>query len=115
MRTNVVNAVRTCGISPKVIAGALAGIIVFALTKLAVGVDPILEQAINVLAMVAASWLAPPGVVVAEEEGAASDDVLDPAVKDRLRQEGQGIVEVLLVILLVLVILAVLGVGINVD
>jgi hypothetical protein len=61
-------AVKTSGVSPKVIAGAITAIVVFALTKLAISVDPIVEQAINVLATVLAAVIAPSGNVVVEPE-----------------------------------------------
>jgi hypothetical protein len=44
---------------PKVIAAALTGLAVYLITKLGVQLDPVLEQAINVAAMLVAAWLAP--------------------------------------------------------
>lgn len=41
----------------KLVAATIVGVITFALTKLAVQLDPVLEQAINVAAMVAAGWI----------------------------------------------------------
>lgn len=64
---NVVDVVRTSGVSPKVVASLVTGLIVFALSKLAIPLDPIIEQFINVLAMAAAGYLAPPGKVVVTE------------------------------------------------
>ena len=64
------------GPSPKVVAAALTGLVVYVLTKLAVEVDPAIEQAINVMAMILAGIIAPPGTV-AENVGEASDDLLD--------------------------------------
>lgn len=61
-------ALKQSGVSPKVLAGALVGIAVFALTKLGVSLDPILEQAINVAAIVLAAIIAPPGDVVVTPE-----------------------------------------------
>jgi hypothetical protein len=43
----------------KVIASTLTGLIVFALTKLAIRIDPVVEQAINVALMVVAAWATP--------------------------------------------------------
>lgn len=52
------------GVSPKVVASAVTGILVYLVTKLGLHLDPMLEQAINVIAMIAAGVLAPPGDVV---------------------------------------------------
>ena len=52
---------RTIGISPKVIAPAITGILVYLITKLGLQLDPLLEQALNVLAMIVAGYIAPPG------------------------------------------------------
>jgi hypothetical protein len=43
----------------KLVASAVAGIIAFALTKLAIQLPPEIEQALNVLAMLAAGYLVP--------------------------------------------------------
>lgn len=53
----------TVGISPKVVAAALTAIVTFALTKLAIPWNPIVEQAINAVAPIVAAYLAPPGAV----------------------------------------------------
>lgn len=63
---------QTQGISPKVIASAITGVIVYALTKLAISIDPVIEQAINVAAMIVAGYLAPPATVE------FADDEADP-------------------------------------
>jgi uncharacterized membrane protein len=49
------------GISPKVIAAAVAGLVTYLITKLGLQVDPVVEQAINVVAMLVAAYVAPPG------------------------------------------------------
>lgn len=64
---------RTLGISPKVVASAITGVVVYLLTKLAIQVDPVIEQAINVAAMILAGYLAPPGAVVRDVDPAAGD------------------------------------------
>ena len=64
---------RTEGISPKVIAATITGLVVYAITKLGLQVDPVIEQAINVLAVLLAAYLAPPGEVVVDPP------VFDPA------------------------------------
>jgi NhaP-type Na+/H+ or K+/H+ antiporter len=51
------------GISPKVVAAAVTGLAVYLITKLGLQVDPVIEQAINVAAMLVAAYLAPPGNV----------------------------------------------------
>lgn len=51
---------KTVGLSPKVVASAITGVVVYLLTKLAIQVDPVIEQAINVVAMILAGYLAPP-------------------------------------------------------
>jgi hypothetical protein len=56
---------RTVGISPKVVAATITGLVVYLITKLGVQADPVLEQAINVIATVAAAYIAPPGAVIA--------------------------------------------------
>ena len=60
---------RQCGISPKVVASAVTGLVVYLVTKLGLQMDPVIEQAINVLAMIVAGYLAPPGEVVPDFEG----------------------------------------------
>lgn len=54
---------KTQGISPKVIASAITGLVVYALTKLAISIDPVTKQAINVVAMIVAGYIAPPANV----------------------------------------------------
>jgi hypothetical protein len=54
---------RTIGISPKVIASAITGVIVYLVTKLGLQLDPVIEQAINVAAMILAGYIAPSGQV----------------------------------------------------
>jgi hypothetical protein len=61
--TSVQKACRTVGLSPKVVASAITGIVVYAITKLGLQLDPVIEQAINVAAMIAAGYIAPPGQV----------------------------------------------------
>jgi hypothetical protein len=61
--------VRTNGVSPKVLAATITGLVVYLITKLGVQADPVVEQAINVFATVFAAYLAPPGAVVAEPVG----------------------------------------------
>jgi hypothetical protein len=68
---------RTIGLSPKLVYAAIVGVVTFALTKLAISIDPILEQAINAVAMLAATYLAPPGDTLEVDQGPASDDLLD--------------------------------------
>ncbi len=67
MPTVIREAIKQSGVSPKVIAAALTGVVVFALTKLAISVDPIVEQAINVAAMIVAGAVAGPGKVEVED------------------------------------------------
>ena len=67
MPSVVREAIKQSGVSPKVIASLIAGLIVFGLTKLAIPADPIIEQAVNVLAMVIAGYLAPAGKVEVED------------------------------------------------
>lgn len=54
----------------KVTAAAIAGVVVYAVTKLGVQLDPVLEQAINVAAMLVAAWIVredkPPAPAVME-------------------------------------------------
>jgi hypothetical protein len=57
---------------PKVIAAAITGLIVYLITKLGVQADPVFEQAINVLAMLIAAWIAP----AARPAASSSDDRL---------------------------------------
>lgn len=73
----------TDGLSPKVIAAAITGVIVYLVTKLGLQVDPVIEQAINVAAVLLAAYLAPPGAVKEQAVGPASDELLPPgAIKD---------------------------------
>jgi hypothetical protein len=74
------------GLSPKVVAGAITGVIVYLITKLGLRVDPVVEQAINVAAVLVAAWLAPPGAVKERPVGPASDDLLAPEVAARLKE-----------------------------
>src|SRR4051794_40479982 len=74
------------GLSPKVIAGAIAGVVVYLITKLGLQVDPVIEQAINVAAVLVAAWLAPPGAVKERRIGPASDNLLAPEVAARLKE-----------------------------
>lgn len=60
-------ALEQCGVSPKVLAGLIAGLITFALTKFAIPADPIVEQAVNVLAALLAAYVAPPGRVLVDD------------------------------------------------
>lgn len=57
---------KTAGISPKLIASAITGIVTFLITKLGLQADPVLEQAISVTAMLIAAYIAPPGNVKPE-------------------------------------------------
>jgi hypothetical protein len=43
----------------KVTAAAITGVVVYAVTKLGVQLDPVLEQGINVAAMLVAAWWVP--------------------------------------------------------
>lgn len=89
--TTIQKACRQVGVSPKVLASAITGVVVYLLTKLAIQVDPVIEQAINVLAMVAAGLIAPPGDVVvegapaAEKVDATAGDVRKPPVARKKR------------------------------
>jgi hypothetical protein len=82
---------RTIGISPKVaLPGALtllAGVVLLVLA-LATGDDTLRAVALTVLAAagvhVGVGAAAPPGAVVHDHPEAASDDLLDPEVSDRL-------------------------------
>lgn len=64
MRTEVAESIKSCGLSPKVVASAGTGIVAYAVTKLALPWDPAVEQAVNVGAMIFAGWLAKPGKVI---------------------------------------------------
>ncbi|MCU1500601.1 MAG: hypothetical protein JWM47_4554 [Acidimicrobiales bacterium] len=64
--TNVQKACKQVGVSPKVIASAITGLVVYLITKLGLQLDPVLEQAINVVAMIVAGVIAPPGDVVTQ-------------------------------------------------
>jgi hypothetical protein len=98
---------RQLGVSPKVIASAVTGLIVWALTKFAISVDPIIEQAINVALMIVAGYLAPPGEVEPGLVGEPSDAGLSPEVSAHLnREDGQVDLSAVLV-LVVLVLLVV--------
>lgn len=66
----------SAGISPKVVASAITGIVVFAITKLGLQLDPVVEQAINALAMVAAGYVAPPGQVTTEAVPEGGEDLV---------------------------------------
>lgn len=77
----------TIGLSPKLIASAITGLVGYVLTKLAVPLDPALEQALNVAAMVIAAYIAPPGAHPVQEIGTPSDDLIPPDVHKRLRSE----------------------------
>lgn len=68
----------TVGISPKVIAATITGVAVYLITKLGLQLDPVIEQAINVAATLAAAYLAPPGQVTAPEVDPAAGDVTPP-------------------------------------
>lgn len=59
---------QTIGLSPKVVAAAITGLVVYLITKLGLPVDPVVEQAINVAAMLVAAWLAPSGAVQTPDE-----------------------------------------------
>lgn len=78
--SNVQQACRQVGISPKVIASALTGLVVYLLTKLAIQLDPVIEQAINVLSMVVAGVIAGPGDVVVQ--GPPDPELVDAAAGD---------------------------------
>lgn len=73
---------RSVGISPKVVAATVTGIVVYLITKLGLQVDPVVEQAINVGATLLAAYLAPPGAVKADE--VASDDLLSAEAKAQI-------------------------------
>lgn len=61
---------KTVGPSPKVIAALLTSLVTFAITKLGLQWNPILEQGINALAPIVAAILAPAGQVVAKRGSA---------------------------------------------
>jgi hypothetical protein len=73
-------ACKTVGLSPKVIATTLTGLVVYLVTKLGLQWDPVLEQAVNVLAMIVAGYIAPPGDVVVQQ--APDPALVDPAAGD---------------------------------
>lgn len=62
--TEIRNAIKQCGISPKVLNSLIAGVVWFVLSKLAIQFDPIVEQAINVGIMALVAYLSNPGTVV---------------------------------------------------
>lgn len=78
--TTVRKAVKTCGISPKVLYPFITGVLTYALTKLAIPLDPIIEQGINIAAMLITGILAPSGDVVVEEY--PGNDLIDPNAGD---------------------------------
>lgn len=78
--TAVQKACKQVGVSPKVIASAITGLVVYLATKLGLQWDPVLEQAVNVLAMIVAGIVAPPGDVVVQS--VPSPEQVDPAAGD---------------------------------
>jgi hypothetical protein len=76
-------AISQSGVSPRVVAAAVTGIAVFLFTKLGgLTIDPVIEQAINVVAMVIAAAVVGPGTVVVEPEAQPefADTPLPPEV-----------------------------------
>lgn len=66
-------------IDNKVLAGLIVGALTYALTKLAIPVDPQVEQLINVSAALIAAYLVPSKLPAAlTAEAAEADDVPDP-------------------------------------
>jgi hypothetical protein len=108
--TNVRNALKTCGISPKVLNSAIVGLIVAVLFKFGISIDSTLEQFINVAVMIVVGYLSPPGdVIVDDPEDPDFPGYVDPeGAGPQVRAEaGYGIVEIGLFLCLVLV-----GVGV---
>lgn len=77
---------RTVGISPKVLAATITGLVVYLVTKLGLQADPVVEQAINVFATVAAAYLAPPGAV-GDVEPVGSDSRLPAEAASVIAQD----------------------------
>lgn len=104
---------KTVGLSPKVVAATITGVVVYLLTKLAIPVDPIVEQAINVAAVILAAVIAGPGeVAVDPAKVPASDELLSPDVEARIRAAGdegyvelEGIIRLAVGVLVLLVVL----------
>ena len=106
---------RTNGISPK---AALAGVVTALGTLATVGVlwlvtgtfDKIelttaLTGLIGALVAFASAYLAPPGDVVKQPVGEASDDLLNPSVVKRLTShDGYAVIELVFALLLVFVV-----------
>jgi hypothetical protein len=76
----------TIGLSPKLIAAAITGLVGLLLAELAIPLPPALEHTLNVLAMTAAAWIAPPGAHPRTEIGDANDALLSSDVLDQLEQ-----------------------------
>lgn len=69
----------TFDIDNKVLAGLIAGVVAYALTKLAIPLDPELEQLVNVAAAVLAAYLVPSKAPAAlTNELVEGDDVTEP-------------------------------------
>jgi len=64
------------GLSPKVFAAAVVGVVGWVLTYFAIPFDPKLEQALTTLAMAVAAWYANPGVVDTNPKQHESSDEL---------------------------------------
>lgn len=62
-----VTALEQVGISPKVVAATVSGVVAFLILKLGIQLDPVIEEAINVLVMAVAGVVAPPGTVKVAE------------------------------------------------
>lgn len=67
--TQIRQALRQSGISPKVLNSFIVGLITYALTKLAIPWNPIVEQGVTIAAMTVTGWLSPPGDVVVKHAG----------------------------------------------
>jgi len=74
---------RTVGISPKVIAAAIASVITLLLSKFGLQGNPAVEQVASAIAVLAAAYFAPAGTVE-DKTGTASDDLLSAEAVKKL-------------------------------
>lgn len=66
----------TIGISPKVIAATISGLVLYLLAQLLDTIPTELEQLANVAGMIAAAYIAPPGAVPIPRVGTPNDELI---------------------------------------
>jgi hypothetical protein len=101
----VVNALRQSGVSPKVAAAAVTGVVLYVLS-LIIPVDQTVEQLVNVLGAVLAGALAGPGKV--EVDPATLGPVGTTRTSRLSSDAGYGLVECLVALVVVIVLAIVL-------